>query len=244
MAHCLGPSQEVVKLAVLDCSSDKDAARRALAFSDYAAVELWCGSRWVCQVNPVKRGDEVSSAIARAAALLKDDRAEDAMADYRTAVKLDPLNAEAHCGTGKALHVLSRYADAIPSYDRAIELKPDFIDAHLARGVALAALGRLQEAVRSYYQALSIDPNNADVYKYTGDLLATRGSAGGGSGHLSPVRHRALHTQHRSRLPGNGPPLSQRASAGRLQCLRATREIFLGPVATGPKSSANMEAAF
>src|SRR5262249_24167790 len=104
LAHCLGQSQEVAKLAVLDCASDEDAEKRALGFSEYPAVEVWCGSRWVCQVNPVKRGDEVSSRIAGANALLKDHRAEDAMAEYKAAVELDPLNADAHCGIGKALH--------------------------------------------------------------------------------------------------------------------------------------------
>ncbi len=64
-------------------------------------------------------------------------------AAYREAIRVDPDNAAAHAGLGKALNELTRHAEAANAYREALRVDPDNAAAHTGLGDALISLGRL-----------------------------------------------------------------------------------------------------
>jgi tetratricopeptide (TPR) repeat protein len=85
---------------------------------------------------------------------------ENAVADYRSAIALDPALAEAHVNLGIAL--LQRGGQdqaALESQTRALEMKPGKPEVALyTRGVAHEMLGNVREAYEDYAAAAALAP--------------------------------------------------------------------------------------
>lgn len=83
----------------------------------------------------------------------------DAVSEYRTALRLDPLNASAHFGLGSLLLALNKAKDAVPELQDAVRLDPNLADAALALGLALYRSGHGEDARQQWRQlAQSPDP--------------------------------------------------------------------------------------
>ena len=98
--------------------------------------------------------------------LAMQGRHAEAIAEYRTALRLNPDYPNAHVGLG--LELAQRpdgYDEAIAHYRRALELKPGASDAHNDLGLLLATMpGRTAEAIRHYEAALRIKPDFAEAH--------------------------------------------------------------------------------
>ncbi|WP_069201610.1 tetratricopeptide repeat protein [Rickettsia felis] len=79
-------------------------------------------------------------------ALLKLERAEEAIKAFNRAIELKPDYAEAYNEKGYALASLEKHNDAISCYNKAIALKPDYADAYRCKGDILHNLKRYEEA--------------------------------------------------------------------------------------------------
>ena len=79
-----------------------------------------------------------------------------AIADYDTAIRLDPDDASAYYNRGVAKANLEKYKTAIADFDIAIRLKPDHAKAYHGRGLMKALLGRTSEAKQDYQTALKL----------------------------------------------------------------------------------------
>jgi tetratricopeptide (TPR) repeat protein len=58
-----------------------------------------------------------------------------AIADFETALALDPTSAPTHANLGHALARLSRWREAAAAYARAFAADPNFVDALVERGI-------------------------------------------------------------------------------------------------------------
>jgi tetratricopeptide (TPR) repeat protein len=99
-------------------------------------------------------------------------RPEEAMAQYKEAIRLEPGYAEAYYNAGNALTQLGRLPEAIAHYEQALRANPNMPDAQTSLGIALEDTDRGDEAVTHYEQALRLDPNYTDAYNYLGLALA------------------------------------------------------------------------
>ena len=99
--------------------------RRAIALDpDYADAHMWLGT-----------------------ALLQMGRTDEAIAEIREAVRLDPQNGMAYQGLARALWVgKGDFAGAIPMFEKAIELNPDAGYSYLQLGLLLAWEGQYARA--------------------------------------------------------------------------------------------------
>ena len=62
----------------------------------------------------------------RAAAFLLQNKLDEALADARESVRLDPSNSKGFLRVGKALYALGKYSEAIiDGFERALQAKPD-----------------------------------------------------------------------------------------------------------------------
>jgi serine/threonine protein kinase/tetratricopeptide (TPR) repeat protein len=81
-------------------------------------------------------------------ALLSLGRTDDAIAEIREAIRLDPDNGQAHQSLARAYWVgQGDFAAAIPSFERAIELNPESGYSYLQLGLLLAWLGEYDRAI-------------------------------------------------------------------------------------------------
>ena len=104
------------------------------------------------------------------------DRYEEAEADYRRAIQLDPKYTAPWACLGILLHYdLKRYEEAEATYRRAIQL--DAKDAFPWNGLAnllQTQLDRYEEAEAAYRQAIKLDPKFAQPWNGLGNLLQHR----------------------------------------------------------------------
>jgi tetratricopeptide (TPR) repeat protein len=86
------------------------------------------------------------------------DRLEEAVADYRTAIRLSPPYHEVWTNLGQALKRLGRIEEARDAYTRALDLDSRQPLPRLGRAQSAALLGRTAEARADYTLALAQDP--------------------------------------------------------------------------------------
>jgi len=85
-------------------------------------------------------------------------RLDEAMAEFRRAIELDPKAAWAHHTLGMCWQDRGELDEAMAEYRRAIELDPKAAWAHFALGTCWAKRGELDEAMAGYRRATEFDP--------------------------------------------------------------------------------------
>jgi TolB-like protein/Tfp pilus assembly protein PilF/tRNA A-37 threonylcarbamoyl transferase component Bud32 len=125
-------------LGLLLCIDDLDMAgsisefQRAIALNpNYATAHLWYGN------GP----------------LLALGRFEEAIAEGKRAVELDPLSPPINAGLGQNLYIARRYDEAIAELRRTLEIDPTFYYAHYNLGIALQLKGDVPAAIAEYTKA-------------------------------------------------------------------------------------------
>lgn len=111
-----------------------------------------------------------------AGALVREGRAEEAVAYYTRALELRRVFPEVHFHLGKLLLSQGHGADAARHLRAAIQLRPDYEDVYPVLGIAQQTLGRLPEAAESYRHALKSQPDNPRIHKNLASVLLALGS--------------------------------------------------------------------
>jgi serine/threonine-protein kinase len=99
---------------------------------------------------------------------------DEAIKDYRKALKIDPRSAPAHNNIGLALKGQGPWNEAIHHYRLAVQLDPGLAPAHCNLGVILAYSGRLDEAIEHFREALRFDPGFALAHYHLGVALLAK----------------------------------------------------------------------
>lgn len=84
----------------------------------------------------------------------------EAEAQYRQAVKLEPVNALYRSNLGTALENQKKFAEAETELREAVNLAPDNAQIRVSFGVLLEQQGKLPEAETEYNKATKLDPDN------------------------------------------------------------------------------------
>jgi tetratricopeptide (TPR) repeat protein len=100
----------------------------------------------------------------------------EALADYTTALGLEPANVAVLVQRGQVQLLLGNKQEAIADFTAALRLDPNHAQAHCYRGKALADLGDLDEAIGDFTEALRLDPQYAWAHHYLGEVHAARKS--------------------------------------------------------------------
>ena len=111
-------------------------------------------------LDSLTRRDRAATLVNRGIIHMQARDLENAVADYRSAIALDPGLAEAHVNLGIALlHRGGQDQAAIDSLTRALEMKPDKPEVALyTRAVAHEMLGNVREAYEDYAAAAALAP--------------------------------------------------------------------------------------
>jgi tetratricopeptide (TPR) repeat protein len=96
---------------------------------------------------------------------------DQAVEDYRQAIKLKPDLAAAYHGLGSVYVNMGRNADALEHLRTTARLDPENPLAHLNLGINLANLRRGDEAMLEFNEAKRLSPQDARVYNEIGNAL-------------------------------------------------------------------------
>ena len=108
-------------------------------------------------------------------------RLDEALADFRTVIAMDPDYPEYHFDVAALLHRLGRSEEALAEYTTAIRLGPPFPEVYYNRGDLRAALDDTAGALEDFSYVLELDPervdalvNRAGILLYDGQSEAAR----------------------------------------------------------------------
>ena len=108
--------------------------------------------------------------------LRNQKRLAEAIAEYRTALRLTPDDGTVHYNLGNALRDVGKVDEAIDELREAIRLKPDYVAAHTNLGNALLDdQQQVDEAMAEYTTAIRLDPDEADAHNGPGNVLQAKG---------------------------------------------------------------------
>jgi tetratricopeptide (TPR) repeat protein len=151
------------------------AYRQALRCQEQVSKQLYEGWELTEGLIHVRReAEEVlrnSAHLNLGNALRDKGRLDEAVAEYRKAIALDPNDTRAHSNLGWVLQCQKKWDEAIAACRRAIELDPKDAIPHDILGIALMKKGQLDEAVAAYRKAIELDPKVIGPPRNLGDAL-------------------------------------------------------------------------
>ena len=95
-------------------------------------------------------------------------RHDEAIADYTTAIRLNPNFTNAYTNRGWAFSSLGRNEQAIADYTKSIQLKSNDGLVYRNRGKAYGNLRSYELAIADFTTAIQLNPNDADAYSNRG----------------------------------------------------------------------------
>jgi len=144
-------------------------------------ILTWRQSREYCDIETLWRATiarNPQSWLAHnnlGAALLKQGRPEEAVGEFREALRINPSNTDAHNDLGTALLKEGQIGGAIEEFNEALRIDPANADVHNNLGNLLLQQGRIPDAIAQYQQALRINPSLADASYNLGYVFLQQG---------------------------------------------------------------------
>jgi choline-sulfatase len=111
---------------------------------------------------------EVANKFHRSLVDLEEDRYDEAIAELREVVRLEPDIASGHLELGRALVHVQRYQEALPVLRTAAEKNPKSGMAHYELGLALIKTGQWEAALPEMQAAVVCTPMSAQLHFYAG----------------------------------------------------------------------------
>jgi tetratricopeptide (TPR) repeat protein len=109
-----------------------------------------------------------------AACYLEANRFDEALTQFREAVRLDP-SAGRQYDVARVLLLQEKYDEAESFFREALSRRPAFAEAIYGLAVVLHGQGRIEDAIELYQQALNRDPDNVAGHYNLGRAFAARG---------------------------------------------------------------------
>lgn len=113
--------------------------------------------------------------LIEAESLLEQERLDEAVVAYETAVSDFPQEPAAFVGRGRAYTIQEAYADAQADFEHALSLDETYAPAYLERGMMRREQGDYEAAAADFDQALALNPRYSAVYVNRGLLYERQG---------------------------------------------------------------------
>lgn len=168
MAALLGvtPAQASVERALLYAQEGVNALMRG---NNGKAIEAY-GKALEDENLPEARRASIFN--DRGVAHWRQQRYEQALADFEESIKLNPDFAPVYNNRGNVLMAMGRVEDAIADFSQAIALAPAYGAAFNNRGNAYVALGQLEKAEADLRRAIALLPSSAAPLNGRGKIAA------------------------------------------------------------------------
>ena len=104
--------------------------------------------------------DDAEEHIRRGIAYRREEKFEQAMAEFEQAVNINPDHADAWYHHGLAWGLMGEHGRAVADFTHAVALAPEYADAYNCRGYALLCMGEYRLALRDLEQASRLNPDD------------------------------------------------------------------------------------
>jgi predicted O-linked N-acetylglucosamine transferase (SPINDLY family) len=121
-------------------------------------------------------GERALRAYAAGSTAKAAGRLDEAIAEYRRAVRFHPARAEFHVSLGIALRAAGRREEAREAYERAVAIAPALAEAHHNLGNLHAERGDWEAARGCYLRALAASPYFTEAHYELGNVLRETGA--------------------------------------------------------------------
>jgi tetratricopeptide (TPR) repeat protein len=115
------------------------------------------------------------SHLAKGSLLAQQGKAQEAIAEFESAVTINPRLVMAHVNLIAMYGQLDRPDKAEEHFQKAVKLDPAWAELYYNRGLFLFGKGRTAEAETAFRKALEVNPNYADAHVELGLLLDQAG---------------------------------------------------------------------
>jgi Tfp pilus assembly protein PilF len=144
--------------------------RRLIGLTAVTATTILCALPLVDRAR-----QQTGTRLNFGAELLDRGRAEEAAAEFRTALAINPNFLEAQYNLGRAYVEMGRLGDAAIYFAQALDRDPTFAEAALNLGNVSLELGDTEGAITVYQHALRLAPHDGRVWYGLGTTYAIRG---------------------------------------------------------------------
>ena len=151
------------------------AAMLALGWQTLARNTVYQDTRTLFQDTVKKTPDNVWRRFNAGEALERWGHFDEAIREYREAVRMFPGFDMTHLRLGLALEKAGRVDEAISSMRQAIALNPDSFSANLNLGAALARAGKPDQALSYLQEAAGLAPASPEAWINLGGVLDSLG---------------------------------------------------------------------
>jgi tetratricopeptide (TPR) repeat protein len=107
-----------------------------------------------------------SACFNRGVANSRIGNTDKAIADYTSAIQLDPRYTNAYINRGVEYSNKRNYKLALRDETAAIQLNPKSANAYLNRGACYADIGEFDKAIADYSEAIRLNPRRASTFAY------------------------------------------------------------------------------
>ena len=107
--------------------------------------------------------------------LLKQGRLQEAIAEYREAIRLEPNASRFHSALGDVLKEHEMLEDAIAEYREVVRIMPNDLGGHYFLGWILNDQGKLEEAIAEFKTAIRINPDDPNPHSSIAVIFHNQG---------------------------------------------------------------------
>jgi len=108
-------------------------------------------------------------------ALNEQGKRDEAIIQFKSALKINPYYAEAHYELGVTLEAQGNSTGAAKQYLETLRTNPNHVKAHNSMGIILAKQGNFKDSVYHYKKALQINPEYPGAYYNLGKIFSAQG---------------------------------------------------------------------
>jgi TolB-like protein/DNA-binding winged helix-turn-helix (wHTH) protein/Tfp pilus assembly protein PilF len=184
------PKAKAAALKALELDGELAEAHTSLAY-----LKFWYDWDWSGAETEFKRALDLNPGYATghqwyAEFLRLMGRQEEAIAENRKALELDPLSLIINMESGLPYYQERRYDEAIPYYRKTLELDPNFGLAHCVLAWSYEGKGQYPEAIAALEKARQLDDSSA-VLASLGHVYAVTGRTRDAERIIAQLRERA-----------------------------------------------------
>ncbi len=152
----------------------------AEAHAALAAVKLWREFDWEGAERGWRKAIELNpgystSHLWLALYLAARERLDEALAEVKLALDLDPLSRVINLNLARILHFARQFDDSIRQCRKTIDLYPDYLIAHRRLGMSYGEKQMFEEAEVEFNKALAILPDDSETMSAMAYVHATGG---------------------------------------------------------------------
>jgi tetratricopeptide (TPR) repeat protein/RsiW-degrading membrane proteinase PrsW (M82 family) len=130
--------------------------------------------------QPTRRDPDAARHFDQGATQQAQGKFDEAIAEYRTAIRLDPTHARAHRNLGEILKQQGMFDDAIVELREAVRLESDDAETHRLLGDVHLEQRAFDDSIAEYREAIRLQPTDAALHRFLGEAILefSRGETG------------------------------------------------------------------